>query len=216
MCTKIVKDEIYRGYRVLVKQIGEKTGRIKPSCLPSDYWYCGYVEIPKESRFYYIDDFDKLNDELEAHGDINFAENLPETGNFVLGFDCNHVWDSPEVQDEEFTLKECFNLVDQIIEKEWSSHTEDEELKYLKENDDRERTKRLPYWQQIIEDLTGYEIAVLTYNDKIEVLEVLWIDAYREKLVINIHMDSLRACTHDVIRQTYDWIASEILKETHD
>lgn len=207
MFTKIVKDEVYRGYRVIVKQIGEKTDRVKPSCLPSDYWYCGYVEIPKGSRFYNVDVFDDLDDEIEAYGGVTYADTLPETGNFVLGFDCHHLWDSPEVQNIEFTLKECYNLVDQIIIKEKSGAlSEDEELKLLKEKDDRERTERLPYWKQIIEDLTGYEIAKLFYDNRTETVQTIWADAYREKLVINIRMDSLRACTRDVIRQTYSWL----------
>jgi hypothetical protein len=208
MFTKIVKDEVYRGYRVIVKQIGEKTDRVKPSCLPSDYWYCGYVEIPKGSRFYNVDVFDDLDDEIEAYGGVTYADTLPETGNFVLGFDCHHLWDSPEVQNIEFTLKECYNLVDQIIEIEGKKtlNTVGDELKRLKERDDRERNERLPYWKQIIEDLTGYEIFHLSYNNKFEFLEVIWAEAYREKLVINIRMDSLRACTHDVIRQTYSWL----------
>lgn len=207
MFTKIVKDEVYRGYRVIVKQIGEKTDRVKPSYLPSDYWYCGYVEIPKGSRFYNVDVFDDLDDEIEAYGGVTYADTLPETGNFVLGFDCHHLWDSPEVQNIEFTLKECYNLVDQIIIKEKSGAlSEDEELKLLKEKDDRERTERLPYWKQIIEDLTGYEIAKLFYDNRTETVQTIWADAYREKLVINIRMDSLRACTRDVIRQTYSWL----------
>lgn len=208
MFTKIVKDEVYGGYRVIVKQIGEKTDRVKPSCLPSDYWYCGYVEIPKGSRFYNVDVFDDLDDEIEAYGGVTYADTLPETGNFVLGFDCHHSWDSPEVQNIEFTLKECYNLVDQIIEIEDKKtlNTVDDELKHLKEKDDKERTERLPFWRQIIEDLTGYEIARLVYDDNAEVLKVLWKDTEREKLVINIRMDSLRACTHDVIRQTYSWL----------
>lgn len=208
MFTKIVKDEVYRGYRVLVKQIGEKTDRVKPSCLPSDYWYCGYVEIPKESRFYNVDDFDELDNELDAYGGVNFAEDLLETGNFVLGFDCNHIGDSPEVQNIEFTLKECYNLVDQIIEIEGEKtlNTVDDKLKYLKEKDNKERTERLPYWKQIIEDLTGYEIAELFYDNRTETVQAIWADTYRKKLVINIRLDSLRACTHDVIRQTYSWL----------
>ena len=78
-------------------------------------------------------------------------------------------------------------------------------MKLLKKKEDMERTERLPYWQQIIEDLTGYEITELFYDDEYELIEVIWKDKYRKQLVINIHMDSLRICTHDVIRQTFSW-----------
>lgn len=84
--------------------------------------------------------------------------------------------------------------------------TREEEINYWKQKDDRERRARLPYWKQIIEDLTGFEIMDLTYNSDREYLEVFWADQHREKLFINIHMDSLRACTYDVIMQTNNWI----------
>lgn len=39
MFSEIVKDEFYRGYRVLVKKIEHNL----PLAIPFDYWYCGYV-----------------------------------------------------------------------------------------------------------------------------------------------------------------------------
>lgn len=204
MFSEIVKDEVYRGYRVLVKQVETE---ISMAC-PYGHWYCGYVEIPKHSKFYGINVFEALDSGIEVCGGITYANKLPETRNFVLGFDCDHKFDFLDEQDMEFALIECHKLVDQIIEKEEAEmlNTLVDEFKRLKERDDRERTERLPYWKQIIEDLTGYEIFHLSYNNKFEFLEVLWAEAYREKLVINIHMDSLRACTRDVIRQTYSWL----------
>lgn len=204
MFTKIVKDEFYKGYRVLVKQVEVE---ISMAC-PYGHWYCGYVEIPKHSKFYGINTSDALDNELKVYGGIAYANKLPETGNFVLGFDFHHTCGFLDEQDMEFTLIECYNLVDQIIEIEGKKtlNTVGDELKRLKERDDRERNERLPYWKQIIEDLTGYEIARLVYDSNVEVLRVLWKDKYRERLVINIHMDALRGCTYDVIRQTYSWL----------
>lgn len=203
MSAKFVKDVIYKGYRVLVKKF-----EYKPNIeLPLERWYCGYVEIPEENAFYDVRDFNELNCELKAYDDITYANELPETGNFALGFRCDCFGCLNEIQIAEFTLKECFNLVDQIIIKEKSGAlSEDEELKLLKKKDDRERMEKLPFWQQIIEDLTGYKISKLFYDNEYELIEVIWQDKYRERLVINVHMDSLRACTHDVIRQTYKWI----------
>lgn len=34
----------------------------------------------------------------------------------MIGFDCHHMGDDPEVQDAEYTLGECKRLVDQIID----------------------------------------------------------------------------------------------------
>ena len=50
------------------------------------------------------------------------------------------------------------------------------------------------------------EIDYWKQKDDREYLEVFWADQHLEKLFINIHMDSLQACTHDVIRQTSNWI----------
>ena len=204
MFTEIVKDEVYRGYRVLVKKIEHNL----PLAIPFDYWYCGYVEIPKESRFYDVDDFDKLDYELEVHGGITFASKLFETGNFALGFDCNHMDDSPEKQDEKFTLKECHNLVDQIIDIEDEEIFSEERIRFkcIKNKEDEERMDQLPFWQKIIEDLTGLKMMLLIYNPKSETLETLWRDMNRESIIINICGESLKECTHDVVRQTYKWI----------
>lgn len=84
--------------------------------------------------------------------------------------------------------------------------TREEEINYWKQKDDRERRARLPYWKRIIEDLTEFEIMDLAYNSDREYLEVFWKNQHMEKLFINIHMDSLRACTYDVIMQTSNWI----------
>lgn len=206
MYAEIVKDEIYKGYRVFVKHLTLRECEDEPRFLRFIHWYCGYVEIPKDSKFYGLGE-DEADELFDIHGGITYTGELNETGNYVLGFDCRHFGDSPYVQNEEFTLKECYKLVEQIIIKEkGEALSEDEELKLLKKKDDLERTERLPFWRQIIEDLTGYEILHLSYNNKFEFLEVIWAEAYREKLVINIRMDSLRACTHDVIRQTYSWL----------
>lgn len=84
--------------------------------------------------------------------------------------------------------------------------TREEEINYWKQKDDRERRARLPYWKRIIEDLTGYEILDLAYNSDREFLEVIWANQHIQKLFINIYMDSIQACTYDVIRQTSNWI----------
>ena len=213
MFTEIVKDEFYRGYRVLVKKIEHNL----PLAIPFDYWYCGYVEVPQESRFYQMN-YDEANNELTVHGGITFSSRLAETDKFAFGFDCYHIGDTPEVQNIEFTLKECYKLVDQMIEIDYKEAlTKDElDLKVIMDRVNFERTTRLPFWQQIIEDITGFDMKYLSYDKTNETLEALWINKDTLKLIININGDSLRSCTHDVIRQTYSWIESQIAKEVHE
>ena len=37
---------------------------------------------------------------------------------WVIGFDCNHGMDNPEIKNAEYTENECKRLIDQIIEEE--------------------------------------------------------------------------------------------------
>lgn len=86
---------------------------------------------------------------------------------------------------------------------DWSD--EDYE-KVLKRIDDAKRRKKLPFFKTLIYDMTGYDIASIDYLECRELIVVKFMDPYREDLVINIHMDSIKACTRDVIRQTQDYV----------
>lgn len=50
------------------------------------------------------------------HGGITFDGVLRGFTEYMIGFDCHHVGDDPEIQDAEYALSECKRLVDQIIE----------------------------------------------------------------------------------------------------
>lgn len=67
------------------------------------------------------------------------------------------------------------------------------------------RLESLPYWQRIIEDLTYQYVAKIDYNEEKEYL-VVTFDDYSPKLLINIRLDSLQACTRDVITRTIDYM----------
>lgn len=47
---------------------------------------------------------------------MTFSGDIEDVDGFLLGFDCAHYGDSPDVEDEEYTLSECKRLVDQLIE----------------------------------------------------------------------------------------------------
>lgn len=85
--------------------------------------------------------------------------------------------------------------------------SDEEYVKALKAIDDAERRRKLPFFKTLIYDITGYDIASIDYLESRELIVVKFMDPYREDLVINIHMDSIEACTCDVIRQTQDYLS---------
>ena len=84
--------------------------------------------------------------------------------------------------------------------------SDEEYVKALKAIDDAERRKKLPFFKTLIYDMTGYDIASIDYLESRELIVVKFMDPYREDLVINIHMDSIEACTCEVIRHTINYV----------
>lgn len=115
MIQKIVKKEDYRGYTIVVKKFCEKLYPFFPGISLNNIWFCGYAVIPEDHPFY-GEDYDEVEGYVDVHGGLTFSGELDGIDGFLLGFDCNHYGDSPEVQDEEYTLSECKRLVDQLIE----------------------------------------------------------------------------------------------------
>lgn len=83
---------------------------------------------------------------------------------------------------------------------------DEEFVKALKAIDDAERRKKLPFFKTLIYDMTGYDIASIDYLESRELIVVKFMNPCRKDLVINIHMDSIEACTCDVIRQTINYV----------
>ena len=51
---------------------------------------------------------------FDVHGSLNFANKFKDDDGWWFGFDCNHVDDSPEIQDAEYTSEETQKLAQQI------------------------------------------------------------------------------------------------------
>lgn len=68
------------------------------------------------------------------------------------------------------------------------------------------RLASVNFYQRIIEDLTGEDVAGIGYNSEEEFFTVAFLNPRIPNLLINVRLDSLRACTRDVIRQTQSWI----------
>lgn len=107
----ITLEERYRGYDVIVKMVCVSLSFEKYN------WYCGYVRIPKDHKYYKVP-YQRLEHRLTAHGGLSFSGELDGLQGYYIGFDCAHAFDSPETEDETYTLNECLKLVDQLIEVE--------------------------------------------------------------------------------------------------
>ena len=115
MKSEIVLQKEYRGYELIVRKLSFEPWEMSTSLYQmNDHWYCGYAALPKENLCYGID-YTQLEPFISVHGGLTFSGELKEVDGYLIGFDCNHGGDDPLVQDEEYTLKECESLVDQLI-----------------------------------------------------------------------------------------------------
>lgn len=115
MKSKIESRKEYRGYELIVRIVGHGKDVANPFFYPgNNYWYCGYVVIPKDSPFYGMD-YEDLKDDIRVHGGLTFSGELDGIDGYLLGFDCNHANDSNLIQNETYTVKECERLIDQLI-----------------------------------------------------------------------------------------------------
>lgn len=71
------------------------------------------------------------------------------------------------------------------------------------------RLMSLQFYQRIIEDLTGHDVLSIAYNSEEECIIAVFTNLYLPRLIINVRLDSLQACTCDVIRQTQAWIEEQ-------
>lgn len=131
MIAKLVDIGIYKGYLYLIKHIYtdiNETNYFREIFEGTDIandWYNGYVILPKEhelvDKFY--GDFEEEYD-LKVHGGITFSDylskiiDLEEIGlenRYTLGFDCNHIGDSPINCNRNYVENECQALIRQLI-----------------------------------------------------------------------------------------------------
>jgi hypothetical protein len=103
--------------------------------------WCGYVDVPREVwSIFKVDDDHSLDDRIDVHGGVTYAENSLDKDAFRVGFDCAHAHDLlPKVhpnknlathlkeksglvvedevyRDLAFVIAECESMVDQILE----------------------------------------------------------------------------------------------------
>lgn len=103
--------EYYRGYDIIIKLLWDPD---RPLMMPSR-WFCGYVRLPEDHKFY-GKKYGEIDGCVNVHGGVTFAGALDGMDGFYVGFDCAHLGDMPDEQDEAYTLYECKRLVNQLIE----------------------------------------------------------------------------------------------------
>lgn len=116
MTSEIVLQEKYRDYEMIVRKIWFENSDMFFSASNRE-WYCGYVVIPKDHKYYDMD-YEEIEEEIDVHGGLTFSGELDGIDGYLLGFDCNHSFDNPVDQDAGYTLSECKRIVDQLIEVE--------------------------------------------------------------------------------------------------
>lgn len=80
---------------------------------------CGYVGLPKTSKFY-GKDYDKID--VICNGGLTYGVkslcNQTDKDVYWIGFDCAHYWDLYDIKTQEFVHAQCESIVDQIIKLE--------------------------------------------------------------------------------------------------
>ncbi len=84
-----------------------------------------------------------------------------------------------------------------------SKNLEKREFRKDKENGHHEaREASAEFYQRIIEDVTGLEVSTIYYDRNKENFKFVFKERYAGDLEIDVELDSLQACTRDVIRRT--------------
>ena len=113
---EIVKNEVYKGYTIVVRRLGYKNVPDSLRFCLFDY-FCGYIEVPRNHK-YYFKSYYEIEDEINVHGGLTFSGYIEDykgiKSAYYIGFDCGHYGDRPDLQDEEYTLKECKKVVEQL------------------------------------------------------------------------------------------------------
>lgn len=115
-----IKEFNYKGFNCFIKKFS--MGPLSRFCLGlGDFggnpqgWLCGYVALPQGHPLHgkeYDEIDDKIND--VAHFGLTYS-NL-EGNDWVIGFDCNHAFDTPATNTVQFVEGNIEEIVDTILE----------------------------------------------------------------------------------------------------
>lgn len=115
MKSEVVLQKKYMGYNLIVMRAIYESEEIKPNLfMPSYNRYFGYVVIPEDDLFYGMN-YEPLKSFIRVNGGLSHSGRIDGIDGYVLGFNSDHTWNDPHIQIEEYTLKECERLVNQLL-----------------------------------------------------------------------------------------------------
>lgn len=115
MQEEVVLQKKYRGYDLIVKKVSFEPEEIKPNLfMPSYNRYFGYVVIPEDDLFYGIN-HEPLKSFIRVSGGLSYSGRIDGIDGYVLGINCDHTWNDPHIQIEEYALNECERLADKLF-----------------------------------------------------------------------------------------------------
>ena len=113
MKSEVVLQKRYTGYDLIVRKVSYEPGHVKIDIFnPNYHRYFGYVVIPEGNPFYGVD-YHPLKSFIHVSDGLSYSGEIDGIG-YVLGFDCDHTWNDPHIQIEEYALKECERLAVQL------------------------------------------------------------------------------------------------------
>ena len=114
MKAEVVLQKRYAGYDLIVRKVSYEPGHVKIDIFnPNYHRYFGYVVIPEDNPFYGVD-YNPLKSFIDVSGGLSYSGRIDGIG-YVLGFNCDHTWNDPHIQIEEYALKECERLARQLF-----------------------------------------------------------------------------------------------------
>ena len=114
MKSEVVLQKKYKGYDLIVEKVSYEPGHVKIDIFNPNYSrYFGYVVIPEDNPFYGVD-YNPLKSFIRVRDELSYSGEIDGIG-YVLGFDCDHTWNDPHIQIEQYTLNECEKLVDNLL-----------------------------------------------------------------------------------------------------
>lgn len=116
MKSEVVLQERYMGYDLIVEKVSYEPGHVKTDIFKPNYnRYFGYVVIPEDNPFYGVD-YNPLKSFIRVSDGLSYSGEIDGIG-YVLWFNCDHThsWDDPDIQIEEYALKECKRLANNLF-----------------------------------------------------------------------------------------------------
>jgi len=97
MDNEIVLRGVYKGYEYFIVSI-------------RGMWYCAYVILPTENKYYEVDDYDTIP--VEVHGGLTFADKHRLVENkWCIGWDYGHIGDyTPIFGDHRDEMEDGFGI----------------------------------------------------------------------------------------------------------